>query len=165
MNTQLVIMGVAGCGKSSLAQAVSSHLGWTLIEGDAYHSAHSVAKMREGTPLTDDDRQGWLNALGLQLSAQPQAVMACSALRRSYRDLLRSFAPGLRFVHLDLNPEQAAARVRQRNDHYFHPQLVSSQFAALESPMGENGVLILNATHHRAALLAAATNWLQSPTA
>ena len=90
-------------------------------------------------------------------------VYCTHLLRRSYRDVLRSFAPNLRFVHLTLSPEQAAIRVSQRSGHYFHPQLISSQFAALELPLGEPGVLTLDAALARDALLAATTAWLESP--
>ena len=155
-------MGVAGCGKSSLAEALSHQLGWPMIEGDAFHSAASRARMQAGTALTDDDRAAWLAALGRELARHPAgAVLACSALKRSYRDILRGAAPGLRFLFLDITPGDAQQRVTARaGDHFFHPGLVHSQFEALEPPQGEPDVLRLDATRSLSVLCAAAADWL-----
>lgn len=143
----LVVMGVAGCGKSSVGEAVARRLGWPLLEGDDFHSPESVAKMRAGIPLADADREGWLARLGAQLAAHPAgAVLTCSALRQRYRDLLRAAAPGLCFAFLDLDEATAYRRVAARPGHLFPPSLVASQFATLESPVGEPGVLRLDAT-------------------
>lgn len=151
----LVIMGVAGCGKSSLGQAVAEALGLPLIEGDDFHLPASVEKMKAGIPLGDADRIGWLDALGRQLAAHPEgAVLTCSALRRSYREQLRAACPGLWFAHLVLTPEEAQRRVAARAQHFFSPGLVESQFAALEPPEGEPGVITLDATWPLATLTA-----------
>ena len=158
----VVIMGVAGCGKSSFAAALSSILGWTLIEGDEFHPAENVNKMRAGIPLTDADRAGWLDMLADQLVQRgPRAVMTCSALKKAYRDRLRGSVPELRFVHLDLTREQSITRVTQRPAHYFQPALVDSQFAALEKPVGEAGVLIIDATQTNETIQAQVFAWLQ----
>ncbi len=146
-------MGVAGCGKSAVATRAAAALGLPMIEGDAFHSPEAVAKMRAGQPLTDADRDGWLTRLGAELAAHPTgAVLACSALKRAYRDRLRAAAPGLRFAFLQLTPEQALARVQNRPGHFFPAALIDNQFATLEPPLGEPGVLVLAATDSLAAL-------------
>lgn len=158
----LVVMGVAGCGKSSVGATCAQRLGWQLVEGDDYHSPEAVAKMRSGTPLTDDDRAGWLDRLGALLRPAEGAgvVLTCSALRKPYRDRLRAAAPGLRFAFLDLPRGVAEARVAARTDHLFPASLVASQFATLERPDGEPGVLRLDATRPLADLSADIAAWL-----
>ena len=157
----VVIMGVAGCGKSSFAAALSQALGWQLIEGDEFHPPENVNKMRAGIALTDEDRAGWLDVLANELVQRgPQAVLTCSALKKAYRDRLRSSVPSLRFVHLDLTREQSIARVTQRPGHYFQPALVDSQFAALEKPVDEAGVLIVDATQSIENIQAQVGAWL-----
>lgn len=163
MNDSLVIMGVSGCGKSSLAAAVAAAEGLPLIEGDAHHSEASREKMRLGVALTDTDRAGWLACLAGQLQAHPQGcVLACSALRRSYRDLLRAATPGLRFAFLEIAPAEAQARVAARQAHFFSPSLVDNQFATLESPLGEPRVLRLDATAPLTQLQTEVSAWLHS---
>lgn len=156
----LVVMGVAGCGKSTVAARAAQDLGLPLVEGDDFHSPASVAKMRAGEPLTDADRDGWLLRLGQELSSRPAgAVLSCSALKRAYRDRLRAASPGLRFAYLALTPEAALARVQGRAAHFFPGALIASQFAALEPPLGEAGVLVLDAQHGLDALAAALGAW------
>lgn len=163
MTHSVVFMGVAGCGKSSLAQAVSSKLSLPLVEGDDFHPTENQTKMRQGTALTDEDRAGWLDALGAQLQAHPQGVLlTCSALKKAYRDRLRAASPGLRFVFLEIGRAQAHARVAARaSEHLFPPSLVDSQFATLESPEGEAGVLKVQATEPIATLSAQVREWMQ----
>jgi len=157
----LVVMGVAGCGKSSLGQALAEALGWAYIEGDAYHAPASIAKMRAGIALTDQDRAGWLDMLGAELLRHPQgAVLACSALKRAYRERLRAASAGLGFVFLDITRELSLQRVAERaGDHLFPVSLVDSQFAALESPVSEAGVLSVDAALTRAEQLQEALTW------
>jgi len=145
--TLLVVMGVAGCGKSSLARAVARAEGLQVVEGDDFHGEASRAKMSRGIPLTDGDRAGWLDVLGEQLRAHPQGlVLTCSALKRAYRDRLRAAADGLRFVFLEIARDEAHARVAARaSSHFFSASLVDSQFATLEVPTGESGVLRVDA--------------------
>jgi gluconokinase len=140
-------MGVAGCGKSSVGSAVARHARLPLVEGDTFHDDFSVAKMRGGIALDDADREGWLERLAQQLAAHPQGVvLTCSALKRAYRERLRAAAPGLRFAFLEISRDEALARVRARaGAHFFSASLVDSQFATLESPVGEGGVLRLDA--------------------
>jgi gluconokinase len=163
MNAPVVIMGVAGCGKSSFAAALSQVLGWQLIEGDEFHPTENVNKMRAGIALNDADRAGWLDVLADELVHRgPHAVLTCSALKKAYRDRLRQSVPHLRFVHLDLTREQSIARVTQRADHYFQPTLVDSQFAALEKPVNEAGVIVVDATQSIETIQAQVCAWLQA---
>ncbi|OUM00677.1 gluconokinase [Variovorax sp. JS1663] len=157
-------MGVSGCGKSSMGAALARELGLPLVEGDDFHSAESVSKMRAGTPLTDADRAGWLDRLGQELAAHAGdgVVLSCSALKRDYRDRLRAAAPGLRFVFMELTPEEAERRVAGRSEHFFAASLVENQFATLESPVGEAGVLAVDATAPIPQLVAQVRAWLVS---
>lgn len=161
--SSIVVMGVAGCGKSSLGEAIAEALQWPLIEGDAFHPVANVQKMRDGTPLSDVDRAGWLEALAAELARHPGgAVLSCSALKRAYRDRLRRAVPGLRFVHLSLSREDALRRVAERaGGHYFKANLVDSQFDTLESPQGEPGVLEIDATAPLDSLTRAVLTWTQ----
>jgi gluconokinase len=160
MSKSLIVMGVSGCGKSSLAQALAQALHWKCIEGDAFHPQANVDKMRAGVALTDEDRAGWLDALGRQLQIHEHAVLTCSALRLVYRHRLRQSSPQVRFVHLMLSIEQARERVAQRSDHYFNPDLVASQFQTLESTAAEADVLELDATLSPETLLQAVIQWM-----
>ena len=161
----IVVMGVAGCGKSSMGELLAQTVGWPLIEGDAHHSPLSLDKMRQGIHLNDHDREGWLNRLADILVQAPEpSVLTCSALRRSYRDRLRSRYPGLRFVFIDITREQAVARVLARPNHFFSSSLVDSQFATLEPPVGENGVLRLDGALPLEVLLSKVLGWLPMTT-
>jgi gluconokinase len=161
--SSLVVMGVAGCGKSSLGGAVAGALGWPLVEGDDFHPSANVAKMKSGVPLTDADRRVWLTSLAQELAARTNAVLTCSALKRSYREQLRAASPDLRFVFLDLTETAARERVAKRPTHLFPPALVASQFATLERPDGEDGVLRVDATLAPDLLLAQVLQWLAAP--
>lgn len=158
----VVVMGVAGCGKSSLGAALAKARGWAYIEGDAFHAPASIAKMRAGIALDDTDRAGWLDELGRQLQQHPDGVvLACSALKRAYRERLRAARPELGFVFIEISRELALARVAARAaQHLFPASLVDSQFAALESPLGEPGVLGVPADQAAEAQLQQALAWL-----
>jgi gluconokinase len=164
MKTALVIMGVAGCGKSSLGAALAQSTGLALVEGDDFHSAESLKKMSMGMPLTDEDRAGWLETLATQLRSHPEGVvLTCSALKARYRNRLRAARPDLHFVFLDIDPALAQARVAARGQsHFFSTSLMQSQFAALESPVGEAGVLRLDASQSLEQLLSSAHAWANS---
>ena len=166
------MMGVAGCGKSSLGALVAERLGARLIEGDDYHCATSREKMSRGVALTDDDREGWLARLGEMLNAalndaprhaQLGAVLNCSALKRAYRDRLRAGVADLCFVYLEISREEALRRVSARaGEHFFPVKLVDSQFATLEPPTGESGVLALDATLPLSVLADRVVDWLNT---
>ena len=160
----VVVMGVAGCGKSSLATVLAAAERAHLIEGDAYHSASNREKMQRGVPLTDDDRAGWLDTLADQLRAQPDnVVLTCSALKLAYRERLRAATSDLRFVFMEIDPSSARARVEARA-HFFSPTLIASQFATLESPVGERGVLRVDALAPLAQLQVEVSAWLRGET-
>lgn len=159
----IIVMGVAGCGKTSVAQAMAERLGGRFIEGDAFHPAANVEKMRRGIGLVDDDRWGWLDRLAGELNdargrGEP-AVLACSALKRRYRDRLRLGNPSARFVFLELPQTEAAIRVGQRNGHFMPDSLVASQFADLEAPVAEALTLTVDATRPLRAIVDAVLDW------
>lgn len=164
LDRPLVVMGVAGCGKSTLGAALSQATGARLIEGDAFHSPSNLQKMQRGVALTDADRASWLDALAAELRAHPHnTVMTCSALKRAYRDRLRAAAPALRFVFMDIDRASARARIEARRDsHFFSPSLVDSQFEALEQPAGESGVLRVDALAAPAQLRDEVGAWLRA---
>lgn len=162
MSNSIVFMGVAGCGKSTVAAAIAQVLDLPLIEGDDFHSENNRLKMSRGIPLNDDDRDHWLLTLCQELQKAPQGiVLTCSALKRKYRDRLRQASPGVRFVFLDLTCEEAQARVAARSAHFFSPDLVVSQFAALESPVDEVDVLRVNATKSPDSLVQQISEWVR----
>ena len=134
--TTIVVMGVSGCGKSTVMQALAGELGWPTAEADDFHSPANVAKMRSGTPLTDEDRGPWLAALaawiGERERAGENALVTCSALRRAYRDRLRRGHASVWFAHLVLEPAAIADRLEHRQGHYMPPGLLSSQLETLE---------------------------------
>lgn len=155
------VMGVAGCGKSTLAKALADALGCDFVEGDTFHLPESQRKMSAGIALDDADREPWLDRLAALLAGHPgDIVLACSALRRSYRDRLRRGAPDLRFVHIDIDREESYRRVASRSGHLFPASLVDSQFETLESPVGEPGVFAVPATDPTARQVEAVLRWL-----
>ena len=143
----VVIMGVSGCGKSTVAEGLAAVLGWPLAEADRFHPAANVSAMRSGRPLTDDDRRPWLADLAAWIAAEEasgrSSVMACSALRRAHRDVLRSGAPDVVFVHLDGPVEAIRSRMELRTGHFMPATLLDSQVAILE-PLApdERGVVL-----------------------
>jgi gluconokinase len=144
--TKLVVMGVAGSGKSMLGGHIARQLGCPMLEGDDYHLPASQEKMRAGIALDDSDREPWLARLGALLASRPgDVVLSCSALKRKYRDQLRSCVPDLKFVYIEIDVHTAAQRVEARSGHLFPRSLVTSQFVALESPLGEEGVFDVSA--------------------
>lgn len=160
----IVVMGVAGCGKSQVGQRLAARLGLPLIEGDTFHSAESITKMRDGVPLTDADRAGWLHTLGAQLASKRGAVLACSALRRRYRDILRGSIDtksALCFLFLNIDEATSQTRVAARKNHFYPASLVSSQFATLEDPSAEPRVLTLDGTLPLDVIAEHAVEWLQ----
>jgi gluconokinase len=133
-----VVMGVAGSGKSLVGSSLARALGVDFLEGDDFHTAQSIAKMAAGVPLTDDDRAGWLQTLSLRLRTAEEAgsgvVIACSALKRPYRDILREGAPDTHFVFLRGARKLIAKRLADRPEHFMRASMLDSQFATLEEP-------------------------------
>jgi len=160
----IVAIGVSGSGKSTLGAGLAATLGCPFLEGDDFHSAASVAKMRGGRPLGDDDRWPWLDrlgaAIGRAVGEAGVAVAACSALKRSYRERL-SAAAGvpLLFVLLDAPRGDLGRRLAARPGHYMPASLLDSQLAALERPGADERVLALDAVRPREALCAEALAW------
>lgn len=130
-------MGVSGAGKSVVAEALAESTGWTMAEGDDFHPAANVEKMSAGQPLDDEDRWLWLHAIGDWIGEQERAglssVVTCSALKRSYRDLLRKGHPSVRFCQLDAPASVLQARLDGRPDHYMPASLLHSQIRTLQS--------------------------------
>jgi len=143
MTRRLVIMGVSGCGKSSVGAGLAARLGLIYRDGDDLHPAENVAKMRAGVPLTDDDRWPWLDRVGQVLQAEAPVIVGCSALKRAYRDRIRTAVGGpVSFVHLAGSQEVIAARMALRQGHYMPLSLLDSQFAALEVPGVEEAIAV-----------------------
>ncbi len=163
----LVVMGVSGSGKTETSHAVADALGFRHIEADHFHPEANVARMRAGTPLSDADRVEWLQKLVVEMQRAIDDnvgfVLACSALKRRYRDLLRDAVADLRFAHLSIDYDTAVQRVGGRAGHFMPISLVDSQFATLESPEGEPGVLVVDASQPRDQVLAEIVEWMRRP--
>lgn len=140
----IVVMGVSGVGKTTVGIELARRLGIDFIDADDLHSAENIAKMSAGVPLVDDDRWPWLDRVGAVLAGDPSSVVACSALRRVYRDRLRTVAPHTLFVHLAAAPERVALQAEAREDHFMPPALLRSQIATLEPLQGdESGLTVV----------------------
>ncbi len=143
----LVVMGVSGSGKTTVAELLAARLGWPYAEADEFHPPENIAKMSAGTPLTDEDRWPWLRAIRDWLTEQARAgrssIVTCSALRVAYRDVLREAEGRVRFVHLDGTVDTIGQRLSGRSGHFMPPSLLPSQFEALEPLTNdEDGVVV-----------------------
>ena len=132
----VIVMGVSGCGKSTIGQLLASRLAYPFLDADEFHPPENVAKMAAGTPLSDADRLPWLELLNAKLRAQECAVLACSALKESYRQILSRGIVDCRFVHLCGDIELIRSRLAARKHRYMPASLLESQFATLEPPRG-----------------------------
>ncbi len=141
-------MGVSGCGKSTVGRRLAQTLSLHYLEGDEFHPAANVARMAAGIALTDDDRREWLHNLGARLAqartAHEGVVLACSALKRSYRDVLRGGDPALQLVYLHGSRELLAARLAARKGHYMPASLLDSQLVTLQIPQPDEGALVFD---------------------
>jgi gluconokinase len=146
--TIVVVMGVAGSGKTTVAAALARQEGWMLLEGDAFHPAANIAKMKAGTPLTDADRWPWLRAIAARadelLAAGQSAAVACSALKRSYRDILIAGRADVVLMYLRGSKPLIAERMRARKGHFMPPALLDSQFATLEEPGADEHPIVVD---------------------
>ena len=156
--TIVVVMGVSGCGKSTVARALAEQEGWEMLEGDSFHPPANIAKMKAGTPLTDDDRGPWLRAIAAKedelLAAGQSAVVACSALKRAYRDILIGDRPRTVLVYLRGSYDLIAERMRARKNHFMPPALLVSQFATLEEPEPDEHPIVVDVEGSSAAVTA-----------
>jgi len=162
----VVVMGVSGCGKSTVGRLLAEWLHAEFVEGDALHSPENVARMAAGVPLTDADRHGWLLALADRLRAARDAglplVVSCSALKHSYRDLLRSASQQLAFVHLHGERALLEARMSARAGHFMPPSLLASQLATLEPPDADERAIGFDTALPATQIAAEAAAWLTS---
>lgn len=137
-------MGVAGSGKTAVGTRAARRLGWVFLDADDFHPKANVEKMRHGIPLTDEDRKPWLERLHEELknrlNAGTSVILACSALKDSYRSLLHQGLPAIEFVYLNVDHDTVADRLRRRQAHFFPKELLDSQFATLEAPKDAIGV-------------------------
>jgi gluconokinase len=163
----VIVMGVSGSGKSTLGAALATVIGRPFLEGDSFHDAAAVAKMRSGEPLCDEDRWPWLDRLGAAVSAtvgeHGVAVAACSALRRRYRErLIAAIAAPVRFVLLDNSREELERRLAGRTRHYMPPSLLDSQLATLERPAPDEPAAAFDASAPLDRLSAETLAWLRT---
>lgn len=146
MSAAFVVMGVSGCGKSSVAERLAAALGGDFLDADDFHSPANKAKMSAGIPLQDEDRWGWLDTLNAELRARSggdrPVFLACSALRRVYRERIAEGIPSLRFLYLKGSRELIAERLAARTGHFMAPTLLESQFAVLEEPDEKEAVVV-----------------------
>src|ERR1700688_2116671 len=147
MPCALVVMGVSGSGKSTIGEQLAQRLGWSYEDGDKFHPSSNVAKMSAGQPLTDEDRWPWLQAIANEIDrvceAGEHAVIACSALKRVYRDILVHGRKDVRIIYLKGTQDLIAGRLALRKGHFMPPGLLASQFKALEPPdASENSVTV-----------------------
>ena len=163
--TIVVVMGVSGSGKTTVAAGVAAAFGWTLLEGDSFHPAANVAKMKAGIPLTDEDRWPWLRAIAARedelRAAGQSAAVACSALKRAYRDILIGDRSDTSLLYLRGTTALIAERMRLRKGHFMPPALLESQFAALEEPEPDEHPIIVNIAGPAEAVIGVAIRQLK----
>ncbi|TQJ38789.1 gluconokinase [Arthrobacter sp. SLBN-112] len=148
MSQSIVVMGVSGAGKSSVGQALATQMSARFIDGDILHPEANVKKMASGVPLTDEDRWPWLHLVGTRLSSSPDngTIVACSALRRSYRDAIRTAAPATTFILLQADRPALQDRLDQRPGHFMPASLLTSQLETLEELQDDESGLMIEST-------------------
>jgi len=160
----VVVMGVSGSGKTTIARGVADETGLEFAEADAFHSPANIAKMEAGTPLTDEDRWPWLRALAQWMDARAEAgvstIITCSALKRTYRDVLRDGPPSLDFLHLDGQVEVIRGRMSKREGHFMPASLLQSQIDTLEALEPDESGIVLDLGQPPAELIERALTWL-----
>lgn len=161
----VIVMGVSGSGKSTIAEGIADRTGWTFAEADEFHPKANIAKMEAGTPLTDEDRWPWLEALGgwmrEQSAAGASTVITCSALRRTYRDVLRTGLDSLDFIHLDGPADVIRERMGSRKGHFMPPELLQSQLDTLEALEADESGVVLDIRGTPDELVDKAVAWLK----
>jgi gluconokinase len=157
-----IVMGVSGCGKTSVGEGLSQSTGTRFIDGDALHPKANVDKMSAGNPLTDEDRWPWLEAIGREFANSPEPlIIGCSALKRSYRDRIRHHAGAkVTFIYLTGTREIISKRMQARKDHFMPPTLLDSQFAALEPPATDENSISIDIDQPLEAIIARAAHHL-----
>lgn len=150
---RIIVMGVSGCGKSRIGAALATELGLRFLDGDSLHPTANIAKMSRGAALDDSDRAPWLDAVGAALGRQAD-VVACSALKRAYRDRIRAQAPGTVFVHLAGDRAVLARRVASRPGHFMPPALLDSQLKTLEPLQPDEAAIVVDLTQTPAQIVA-----------
>ena len=146
MSIKVVVMGVAGSGKSTLGAAIAKTLNCTFIDADDLHPAENIAHMSNGKPLTDDMRWPWLDVCGAAMAEQDMVILGCSALKLSYRDRLRTFVPDLRLVYSQVPEHVIRKRFEERKGHFMPDQLITSQLGTLEEPSQDEAPIVVPAS-------------------
>jgi gluconokinase len=154
----VVVMGVSGCGKSTIAAMLAHRLNWIFEEGDWFHPPSNVEKMHGGVPLTDEDRWPWLHGIAAWIDATRRVgnhgIVACSALKRAYRDILVGERPDVRIVYLKGERDLIARRLAARDGHFMPPALLDSQFATLEEPQADEHPIVVSIVPHPREIVA-----------
>lgn len=165
----VVVMGVSGSGKTTIARGVADATGLEFAEADAFHAPENIAKMEAGTPLTDEDRWPWLQSLAEWMDAKADAgvstIITCSALKRTYRDVLRDGPPSVDFLHLDGPAEVIKGRMSKREGHFMPTSLLQSQIDTLEALEPDESGIVLDLRQPPEELIERALTWLDIATA
>lgn len=160
----IVVMGVAGSGKTAIGERLASRLEAIFIEGDTFHPPRNVALMSKGTPLTDDDREAWLDGIGNEIARRAASgrasVTSCSALKRMYRDRLRNLCPDIVFLFLEVDRKTAERRVARRRNHFMPASLVANQFDVLDPPGRDERAFTVDATQPVSTVVARSVDLL-----
>ncbi|MAG72803.1 gluconate kinase [archaeon] len=141
---KILVMGPSGCGKTTIGGLLSQKLSLPFIEGDAYHSNENITKMKSGTQLTDSDRMPWLRTIAAEMQRHDGCVVACSALKKTYRDIVREADSSLILIYLQGRKEVLYDRVKVRQGHFFHPEMVEGQCRILEEPGDDEKALVVS---------------------